>query len=85
MSQTGGEAETVGECNQPNAVAVDADSIYCAGAQGMVRFRKRDNTVISHAESPDEFSRIALDEKNLYLIGVKGIYRVSKTAAAPRC
>jgi hypothetical protein len=35
------------------------------------------------AESPDEFDRIAVDEKNLYIIGVKGIYRVSKDGGRP--
>lgn len=83
VSVTGGETETVGECTKPNAIAVDADSIYCAGGNGMVRFRKSDNTVISHTESSDEFSRMAVDEKNLYLIGVKGIYRVSKDGGRP--
>ena len=83
VSVTGGETETVGECTHPNAIAVDADSIYCAGADGIVRFRKSDHTVIGRCESPDEFSRMAFDGKDLYLIGVRGIYRVSKDGGRP--
>jgi hypothetical protein len=79
----GGAVETVGECSRPNAVAVDADSVYCAGAGGVVRFRKSNGELLTRIESPDEFTRIAFDERNLYIIGVKGIYRVSKDGGHP--
>ena len=83
VSVTGGKPETIGECPQPNAVAVDADRVYCAGEHGIVEFKRSDNSVVSRVENSDDFSRIAFDEKNLYLVGVKGLYRVSKAGGRP--
>ena len=78
VSINGGAVETVGDCDRPNAIAVDAESVYCAGSGAIVRFRKSDRALVTRINGADEFSRIAVDEKNLYVIGVKGIYRVSK-------
>jgi len=83
VSINGGAVQTVGDCERPNAIAVDADSVYCAGAGGIVRFRKSNSALVTRIDGPDDFSRIAFDEKNLYVIGVKGIYRVSKDGGHP--
>ncbi len=83
VSINGGAVETVGDCERPNAIALDADSVYCAGAGGIVRFRKSNSALVTRIDGPDDFSRIAFDEKNLYVIGVKGIYRVSKDGGRP--
>ena len=79
----GGAVETVGDCERPNAIVVDGESVYCAGASGIVSFRKSNNALVMRIDGPDDFSRIAFDEKNLYVIGVKGIYRVSKDGGRP--
>ena len=78
ISISGGAVEAVGDCSGPNAVALDAESVYCAGSGGIVRFRKSNGALIKRMEGPDDFDRIAFDATNLYVIGVKGIYRVSK-------
>lgn len=48
-----------------------------------MRFRKSNSTLITRIDSPDKFDRMAVDEKNLYVIGGKGIYRVSKDGGRP--
>jgi streptogramin lyase len=86
MDINGGAIATIGTCNQPHAVAVDASSVYCTGFGEIVRFRKTDGVLITRigGKNPlDDFDRIALDEKNVYVIGVKGIYRVSKNGGEP--